>query len=116
MKRKVLSLSIIAIVAVCSAIIGMMIATSFKLPEIGKAANFWEDGDPKANLKVIMPSLNSLAQELTPSVVYIKTTKVIQQKDIMKKYRSPVGGGPRDGRGHQGTYRAGRRPPIRVRQ
>jgi serine protease Do len=96
MKRKVLSLSIIAIVAVCSAIIGMMIATSFKLPEIGKAANFWEDGDPKANPKVIMPSLNSLAQELTPSVVYIKTTKVIQQKDIMKKYRSPFGGGPDD--------------------
>ena len=96
MKKKVLSLSIIAIVAVCSAIIGMMIATSFRLPEIGKAANFWEDGDPKANPKVIMPSLNALAQELTPSVVYIKTTKVIQQKDIMKKYRSPFGGGPDD--------------------
>jgi serine protease Do len=96
MKKKVLSLSIIAIVAVCSAIIGMMIATSFKLPAIGKAANFWEEGDPKASPKVIMPSLNTLAQELTPSVVYIKTSKVIQQKDIMKKYRSPFGGGPDD--------------------
>ncbi len=96
MKKKILSVSIIAIVAVCSAIIGMMIATSFKLPEIGKASNFWEDGDPKANLKVIMPSLNALAQELTPSVVYIKTSKVVQQKEIMKKYRSPFGGGPDD--------------------
>ena len=53
----------------------MMIATSFKLPEIGKASNFWEDGDPKANLKVIMPSLNALAQELTPGMPFVTGTR-----------------------------------------
>lgn len=96
MKRKVLSIGIIALVAVCSVVVGMIIATSLHLTPDGKAAPFWVEGDPAAAPKVVMPSLRSLAQELSPAVVNIRTTKVITQKDLYKRFRSPGGGGGLD--------------------
>jgi len=92
MKRKVLSIGVIALVAVCSAVVGMIIATSLHFTADGKAAPFWVEGDPGAAPKVVMPSLRSLAQELSPAVVNIRTTKLVNQKDLYKQFRSPGGG------------------------
>jgi serine protease Do len=91
MKHKALSIGIIALVAVCSAIAGMIIATSLHLSADSKAAPFWVEGDPAASPKVVMPSLRNLAQELSPTVVNIRTTKLVNQKDLYKRFRSPGG-------------------------
>ena len=91
MKKKALSIGSIVVVAVCSALIGMIIATSFHLLPDGKAAPFWVEGESGVAPRVVMPSLSSLAHELSPTVVNIRTTKVVRTRDLYKRFRTPGG-------------------------
>ncbi len=100
MKKKIVSFGLILMVAVCSALVGMFVASSLRFTSDSKAAEtFWEKGDPLATDKVVMPSLKGLADEMRPVVVNIRTTKVVNRKDLYRKFFNPgpgQEGGPYD--------------------
>ncbi len=94
MKKKIISFNLLIMVAVCSLLAGMLIASSFKLPAIGEAKEFWHVGEADDAVKVVMPSLKSLADSVRPTVVSISTTKVVSSRDMYKRFMPP--GGPFD--------------------
>ncbi len=94
MKKKIISFNLLIMVAACSLLAGMLIASSLKLPAIGEAKEFWHVGEADAEVKVVMPSLKSLADSVRPTVVSISTTKVVSSRDMYKRFMPP--GGPFD--------------------
>ncbi|MGD0210738.1 MAG: Do family serine endopeptidase, partial [Desulfomonilia bacterium] len=78
-------------VAVCSMVVGMFIASSLKIDSVSQAIPFWKEGSAPAQMKVPLPSFSSLAKEVTPTVVNIRTTKNLANKDIYRKFEPPPG-------------------------
>ncbi|MGD0819278.1 MAG: DegQ family serine endoprotease [Desulfomonilia bacterium] len=78
-------------VAVCSAVVGMFIASSLKIDSVSQASPFWKEGSAPAQMKVPLPSFSSLAKEVTPTVVNIRTTKNLANKDLYRKFEPPPG-------------------------
>ena len=48
-------------VAVCSMVVGMFIASSLKIDSVSQASPFWKEGSAPAQMKVPLPSFSSLA-------------------------------------------------------
>ena len=82
---------ILLIVAVCSAFIGMFIATSLKVDSVSEALPFWKEGSAPAMVKVPLPSFMSLVKELSPTVVNVRTTKTMENKDLYRRFEPPPG-------------------------
>ena len=91
MRKKILSTGILVMVAVCSAFIGIFIATSLNLPSESKALPFWREGASSSANHVVMPSLSTLAKSASPTVVNIRTTKKIMSRDLYKHFEGPGG-------------------------
>jgi len=81
----------IVVLATCCVIAGMIISLSFRLPEVGQAAPFWEDGNSQAPPEVVLPSLRDLVMKTKPAVVNISTSKTVHTKDMFKKFYGPGG-------------------------
>jgi len=80
---------ILVMVAVCSALAGMFIASSLKMDPVSEAKSFWKEGTAPAGIKVPLPSFSAVAKELSPTVVNIRTTKNLANKEIYKRFESP---------------------------
>jgi len=91
MKKKLLSTGILVMVAVCSAFIGIFIATSFNLSSESEALPFWREGASTSPNHVVMPSLSTLAKTASPTVVNIRTTKKFLGRDLYKHFEGPGG-------------------------
>ncbi len=81
----------IVIVGACCLIVGMIISSSFKLPETGRAAPFWEEGNSQAAPVVVLPSLRDLVKKTKPAVVNISTSKTVHSMEMFKKFYGPGG-------------------------
>ncbi|RLA99352.1 MAG: peptidase [Deltaproteobacteria bacterium] len=81
----------IVVLAACCVMAGMIISSSFRLPEIGQAAPFWEEGNKEASPVVVLPSLRVLVKKTKPAVVNISTSKTVHSKDMFKKFYGPGG-------------------------
>jgi serine protease Do len=90
-KRKFGFYGILLMVAVCSAFIGMFIASTLKVGSVSEANTFWKEGSAPAQMKVALPGFSALAKEVTPTVVNIRTTKNLANKDIYRKFEPPPG-------------------------
>jgi serine protease Do len=90
-KKKFGFYGILLMVAVCSALVGMFIATSLTMDSVSLAAPFWKEGSAPAQMKVPLPSFSALAKEVTPTVVNIRTTKNLANKDMYRKFEPPPG-------------------------
>ena len=90
-KRKFGFYGILLMVAVCSAFIGMFIASSLGVGSVSEANTFWKEGSAPAQMKVALPGFSALAKEVTPTVVNIRTTKNLANKDIYRKFEPPPG-------------------------
>jgi len=91
MNRKIQSAGILVMVAVCSALVGILIATSFSLSPNGEALPFWRDGAGDSGVHVVMPSLSTLAKSTSPTVVNIRTSKKIMGRDLYNHFEGPGG-------------------------
>jgi len=91
MNRKIQSAGILVMVAVCSALVGILIATSFSLSPNGEALPFWRDGAGDSGVHVVMPSLSTLAKSTSPTVVNIRTSKKILGQELYKQFEGPGG-------------------------
>lgn len=91
MQRHAPSIGILLLVAVCSALVGMVIATSFKLPTEGEALPFWREGKQNTPSHILIPSLRQLAKVASPTVVNVRTTKKVDSGDLYKRYENPGG-------------------------
>ncbi len=91
MNRKIPSAGILVMVAVCSALVGIIIATSFNLSPNGEALPFWRDGAGDSGVHVVMPSLSTLAKSTSPTVVNIRTSKKILGQELYKQFEGPGG-------------------------
>jgi serine protease Do len=91
MQKHIPSIGILVLVAVCSALIGVFIATSFSLPSEGEALPFWREGKNDSNYHILMPSLRMLAKTASPTVVNIRTTKKVNSGDTYKRFETPGG-------------------------
>lgn len=80
---------ILAMVAVCSVLVGMFISSSLKMDSVSEARSFWKEGTAPAGIKVSLPSFAAVAKELSPTVVNIRTTKNLANKEIYKRFDSP---------------------------
>ena len=90
-KNKIGNLGILVMVAVCSVIIGMFISSSLKVDSVSAALPFWKEGTAPATVKVPLPSFTSLAKELSPTVVNIRTTKTLENRDLYRRFEPPPG-------------------------
>jgi len=90
-KRKVGFFGILLMVAVCSAFAGMFIASSLRTGSVSQAVTFWKEGQAPAQMKVPLPSFQSLAKEVTPTVVNIRTTKSFANREMYRKFEPPPG-------------------------
>lgn len=91
MQKRIPSIGVLVLVAVCSALIGMLIATSFSLPSNGEALPFWREGRQDSNYHILMPSLKMLSKTASPTVVNVKTTKKMNSGDMYRKFENPGG-------------------------
>lgn len=91
MDKRIPSIGILVLVAVCSALIGIFIATSFSLPQESKALPFWREGKQESNSHVLMPSLSTLAKTASPTVVNVRTTKKMNSNELYKRFENPGG-------------------------
>jgi len=91
MNKKISSISILVMVAVCSAFIGMFISSSLNFSPNSEALPFWRDGASTSTVHVVMPSLSTLAKSTSPAVVNIRTAKNIIGKDLYKHFEGPGG-------------------------
>jgi serine protease Do len=91
MKKRLPAIGILIMVAVCSAFIGMFIASSLNLSPDSEALPFWREGAQTSSSHVVMPSLSSLAKSASPTVVNIRTTKKILGKDLYRRFEGPPG-------------------------
>ncbi|HPI92935.1 MAG TPA: DegQ family serine endoprotease [Deltaproteobacteria bacterium] len=82
---------ILLMVAVCSALVGMFVASSLELGSASEAKPFWQEGAAPAAMKVPLPGFSSLAREVTPTVVNIRTTRNMAGKDIYRRFEPPPG-------------------------
>ncbi len=90
--KKITSLGILLMVAVCSALIGMFIASSLDLSTRSEALPFWREGAGTPATHVVMPSLSSLAKTASPTVVNVRTTKnILSSKELYKRFETPGG-------------------------
>lgn len=90
--KKILSVSVLVTVAVCSAVAGILIATSLRLPQESDALPFWKEAGAGPESHILMPSLKTLAREVTPTVVNIRTTKSVSTRDFYRRFPAPPGG------------------------
>ena len=90
-KRKFGFYGILIMVAVCSAFIGMFIASTLKVGSVSEANTFWKEGSAPTQMKVALPGFSALAKEVTPTVVNIRTTKNLANKDMYRKFEPPPG-------------------------
>ena len=93
MKKKIVSIGLLLMVAVCSVLIGIFIATSLNLSPESKALPFWREGASSSPNHVLMPSLSTLAKSASPTVVNIRTTKKVMSQDLYKQFERPGGEG-----------------------
>jgi serine protease Do len=91
MEKRIPSIGILVLVALCSAMIGMFIATSFNLTSESEARPFWKEGAQEGASHVMMPSLRTLARVASPTVVNIKTTKKLDTDEMYKRFETPGG-------------------------
>ncbi|MBN2298752.1 MAG: Do family serine endopeptidase [Deltaproteobacteria bacterium] len=91
MNRKIPSIGILVMVAVCSALVGMFISTSLSLSPNSEALPFWRDGAGTSSVHVVMPSLSTLAKSTSPTVVNIRTSKKIMGRELYKHFEGPGG-------------------------
>ncbi len=91
MGKRIPSIGILVLVAACSSLIGMIVATSFNLPQEGEALPFWREGKQENGSHVLMPSLRSLAKAATPTVVNIRTTRKLNSNDLYNRFETPGG-------------------------
>ena len=91
MNKRIPSIGVLILVAVCSGLVGMYIATSLKLPPTSEALPFWKEGRQESASHVLMPSLKSLAKTASPTVVNIRTTRRISNDDLYRRFESPGG-------------------------
>ena len=90
-KRKFGFYGILLMVAVCSVFIGMFIASTLRVGSVSEANTFWKEGSAPTQMKVPLPGFSALAKEVTPTVVNIRTTKNLANKDIYRKFEPPPG-------------------------
>lgn len=90
-RKKLGFYGILLMVAVCSAFIGMFIASSLRMGSVSEAQPFWKEGAAPTGVKVPLPSFSSLAKELTPTVVNIRTSKTLESRDISRRFDPPPG-------------------------
>jgi serine protease Do len=93
MNRRIPSIGILILVAVCSVFIGMFIASSFDLTPEGKAQPFWKEGSKGIDSHVRMPSLRELARTTSPTVVNVRTTRKLNAEEMYRKYDNQGGPG-----------------------
>lgn len=95
MKKTYVSLRNVILIALCSALIGLWVAAALRISPESKAQPFWEEGNPQQTLQVVLPSLSALANQVRPTVVNIRTTKVVNRKDLYQRFYGPQEeGGP----------------------
>ncbi|MDT8272314.1 MAG: DegQ family serine endoprotease [Desulfomonilia bacterium] len=92
MRRKLVSWAVLVTVALCSVFVGILITTSFRLPQVIEAGTFWKEASTASESQVLMPSLKNLARAVTPTVVNIRTTKSVTSSDLSRRFQSPPGG------------------------
>jgi serine protease Do len=90
-KSRISFYGILIMVAVCSAFVGMFIASSLKVDSVSEARPFWKEGITPVGVKVPLPSFSAVAKELTPTVVNIRTSKSLENKEFYKRFESPQG-------------------------
>jgi len=91
MNKRIPSIGILVLVAVCSVFIGMFIASSFNLTPEGKALPFWREGKQESNSHVRMPSLSAIAKAASPTVVNVRTTRKMGSDEMYRRYEGPGG-------------------------
>ena len=89
MPRRISSIGLIVLVAVCSALVGMYVTTSLGLISEGEALPFWKEGKQEEGSYVLMPSLRSLAKTASPTVVNIRTTRRVPGGDLYERFGAP---------------------------
>lgn len=89
MEKRVPSVGLLVLVAVCSALVGMYVATSLGLPSQSEALPFWKEGRQESDSHVLMPSLRTLAKSASPTVVNIRTTRRVSSGDLYRRFESP---------------------------
>ena len=91
MQKHAPSIGILVLVAVCSTLIGMLIATSINLTPQGEALPFWREGRQNSNYHTLMPSLKMLSKTASPTVVNIRTTKKMNSGETYRRFETPEG-------------------------
>ena len=91
MEKRIPSIGLLILVAVCSALVGVYVATSLGLPQKGEALPFWKEGRQEEASHVLMPSLRSLAKTASPTVVNIRTTRKVSSDDLYRRFEAPGG-------------------------
>ena len=82
---------ILIMVAVCSALVGMFVASTLGLNPVSEANPFWKEGTAPAAVKVPLPGFSALAREVTPTVVNIRTTRTMTGSDMGRRFEPPPG-------------------------
>ncbi len=86
---KGVSVRVVVLVALCSALIGMLVTTSLSLSPAGNAGQFWIEGQRGTATQAAIPSLSGLSREVSRTVVNISTTKVISRRDLYREFFGP---------------------------
>ena len=90
MEKRVPSVGLLVLVAVCSALVGMYVATFLGLPTQSEALPFWKEGGRQESAShVLMPSLRDLAKSASPTVVNIRTTRRVSSGDLYRRFETP---------------------------
>jgi serine protease Do len=89
MEKRIPSIGVLVLVAACSALVGMYIATSLRLPATSEALPFWKEGRQESVSHVLMPSLRSLAKTASPTVVNIRTTRKVSNDELYRRFENP---------------------------
>lgn len=82
---------VLLVVAACSALAGMFIALSIGLSQAGEPSTFWKEAGVPAAVKVPLPGFSTLAREVTPTVVNIRTTRTMTGKETQRRFEPPPG-------------------------
>ncbi|MBZ0221158.1 MAG: DegQ family serine endoprotease [Candidatus Methylomirabilis sp.] len=91
-KRKGFGLKTIVLVAIISVVAGVMITARFDMTNTTTAQNFWQDADSSPQVTGAVPNnFVELARKLSPVVVNISTTQVMQERPTMPfpEFRGP---------------------------
>ncbi|HNQ86003.1 MAG TPA: DegQ family serine endoprotease [Deltaproteobacteria bacterium] len=90
-KRRYGFYGILIMVAVCSALAGIFIASTLGLNPVSEANPFWKEAASPARGKVPLPGFSSLAREVTPTVVNIRTTRSMSGSGMEQRFEPPPG-------------------------